>query len=133
MTAVVQAAGGIVTRTGAGGTEVLVVHRPRYDDWSLPKGKLEPGESHEACARREVLEETGVVAALGDEVPSVTYRDRRGNPKVVRYWRMTVLRDTGPPASDDEVDAREWWPPARAARELTYAEDRELVASVGDG
>jgi len=134
VTAVVHAAGGIVTRPGADGTiEVLVVHRPRYDDWSLPKGKLEPGESHEDCARREVLEETGVMASLAAEAAPVRYRDRRGRPKVVRYWHMNVVRDTGAPIPDDEVDSREWWPQARAAQDLTYEHDRALVASVADG
>jgi 8-oxo-dGTP diphosphatase len=125
----VRAAGGIVTRPGAGGSEILVVHRPRYDDWSLPKGKVEPGESDEDCARREVLEETGIAVALGQEATSVRYRDRYGRPKVVRYWYMTVEGEGRPHPPDDEVDAVEWWKLPRAARELTYEHDRELVAS----
>lgn len=128
----VVAAGGIVCRaTPDGGTEVMVVHRPRYDDWSLPKGKVDPGESVQDCARREVLEETGLVVALGPAAPPVEYRDQRGRPKVVHYWYMSVVEDIGPREPDDEVDACEWWPVARAARELTYDHDRTLVAALG--
>ena len=92
---VVQAAGGVVTRTAHDGTlEVLVVHRPRYDDWSLPKGKLEPGESFEDAARREIEEETGVRVELGAALPTTDYVDRHGRPKVVRYWQMTPVGQT---------------------------------------
>jgi 8-oxo-dGTP diphosphatase len=129
--AVVVAGGGIVCRaTPGGGTEVVVVHRPRYDDWSLPKGKVDPGESVQDCARREVLEETGLVVALGPAAPPVEYEDLRGRPKIVHYWYMTVVEDTGPRAPDDEVDACEWWPADRAARDLTYEHDRALVAAL---
>jgi 8-oxo-dGTP diphosphatase len=127
----VRAAGGIVSRTGpTGEVEVVVVHRPRYDDWSLPKGKVDRGESDEDCARREVLEETGLVVALGPEAPSVRYRDRTGRDKLVRYWRMKVVEDHGPRAPDDEVDATEWWSLDRARRDLTYPHDRDLVAEL---
>ena len=67
------------------------MHRPRYDDWSLPKGKCEPGESYEDCARREVHEETGLQVELGDPLPEVRYRDHKDRPKVVRYWVMRPL------------------------------------------
>ncbi len=92
----VQAAGGVVTRpaTLRGSVEYLVVHRPRYDDWSLPKGKLEPGESFEAAARREIEEETGVQVELGAALPDTEYVDRHGRPKVVRYWLMTPVGTT---------------------------------------
>ena len=89
----VEAAGGVVLRGEPGaGVEVLVVHRPKYDDWSLPKGKLEPGETDEAAAVREVEEETGWRCALGEELPAVRYTDRNGRPKHVRYWHMTPER-----------------------------------------
>ncbi|HUF83802.1 MAG TPA: NUDIX domain-containing protein, partial [Acidimicrobiia bacterium] len=81
----VRAAGGVVLRRGADGPEVLVVHRPRYGDWSLPKGKCEPGEGDEDAARREVEEESGVRVRLGAELPTGAYLDRRGRPKQVRY------------------------------------------------
>ena len=88
---VVRAAGGIPVRDGRDGLEVLVVHRPQYDDWSFPKGKCEEGETDEACALREVQEETGLVCALERELPSTAYHDSRGRQKRVRYWRLRVL------------------------------------------
>jgi CYTH domain-containing protein/8-oxo-dGTP pyrophosphatase MutT (NUDIX family) len=119
----VRAAGGLVERGG----RVLVVHRPRYDDWSLPKGKLEPGETFEAAAQREVHEETGLRVTLGEELPPTRYADARGRPKVVRYWRMAVLEEE-PFAPNEEVDELAWLTPARACERLTYDHDRVLVA-----
>ena len=105
---VVQAAGGVVWRgRGEGrGPEVLIVHRPKYDDWTLPKGKLEPGETHEAAAAREVFEETGLCGRLGTELPATAYRDRHGRPKRVRYWEMRV--EGGHFAPNREVDEVRW-------------------------
>ena len=125
----VRAAGGVVTRPGADGTEVLVVHRPAYDDWSLPKGKLEPGEDDETAARREVLEETGVDAVVTGAAGVVRYRDRRGRAKEVRYFTMSLRTETDR-APDDEVDVVAWWPVDDAARDLTYPHDRDLVGAV---
>ena len=129
---VVQAAGGVVTRSARDGTlEVLVVHRPRYDDWSLPKGKLEPGESFEDAARREIEEETGVRVELGAALPTTDYVDRHGRPKVVHYWRMTpVGRTAWEP--NDEVDEMRWITASEAAKLLSYDHDRRLIASVAD-
>jgi len=131
----VRAAGGLVTRPSAGaagepGIEVLVVHRPRYDDWSLPKGKAEPGEPDEETARREVEEETGYLCSLGDELNTVRYIDRRGRDKQVRYWNMSVIGEVRwePNA---EVDERRWISPAVAATLLTYEADRQLLRSLG--
>ena len=125
---IVEAAGGLVTRrTAAGETEVLVVHRPRYDDWSLPKGKLEPGESFEDAAVREVEEETGIRCERGEELAPHRYIDRKGRDKVVRWWRMTPTA-TSPFVANDEVDELRWLPAGEAATLLTYDADRKLVA-----
>lgn len=123
----VEAAGGVVERDG----RIAVVHRPRYDDWSLPKGKLDRGETFEQAALREVEEETGLRCALGAELEPVRYQDNRGRPKVVRYWRMSVLG--GDFAPNDEVDELRWVAPDRAARLLTYRHDRDLVQSLEPG
>jgi 8-oxo-dGTP diphosphatase len=122
LSAEVHAAGGLVARDG----QVLLVHRPRYDDWSLPKGKLDPGETWEAAALREVHEETGVRARLGEELPPVHYTDNRGRPKTVRYWVM-VPEEVPPFAPNDEVDELLWLAPDEAVERLSYVHDRELV------
>jgi 8-oxo-dGTP diphosphatase len=102
------------------------VHRDRYDDWSLPKGKLDEGESFEEAALREVREETGLECELGRELDPVSYVDQKGRPKLVRYWLMEVT--DGEFEANDEVDEIRWLPPAEAAGLLTYPHDRELVA-----
>jgi 8-oxo-dGTP pyrophosphatase MutT (NUDIX family) len=118
----VLAAGGVVwRRTGDGDIEVVLVHRPRYDDWSLPKGKLDPGETDEQAALREVEEETCLIAALGPELPTTTYLDRSGKHKRVRYWAMTVV--SGVPAGANEVDRAEWVIFEEAARRISYPRD----------
>jgi 8-oxo-dGTP pyrophosphatase MutT (NUDIX family) len=124
----VRAAGGIVVRDGADGPEVLVVHRPQYGDWTFPKGKAQPGESDEACAVREVEEETGLRCALGEETRATEYVDARGRPKRVRYWRMHV--EGGLLRFDHEVDAARWVSRVQAAELLTYARDLELLEGI---
>jgi 8-oxo-dGTP diphosphatase len=133
----VLAAGGIVWRlglvadpSGAVGkaVEVVLIHRPHQDDWTFPKGKLDPGESFEDAARREVEEETGLRCELGDELPSIRYADGKGRSKLVRYWAMEV-RGGGPWAPNDEVDRRRWVTVPEAAELLTYPHDGELLAS----
>jgi 8-oxo-dGTP diphosphatase len=119
----VRAAGGVVVRDGL----VALVHRPRYDDWTLPKGKLDNGESFEEAALREVEEETGLHARLVRELPSVNY-EVRGRPKVVRYWLMEVESDEGFVAND-EVDEVRWVEPAEARALLTYDRDRDVLAA----
>ena len=127
----VRAAGGLIVRAGADdeGPEIAVVHRPRYDDWSLPKGKLEPGESLEEGALREVEEETGLRCELGEELSPVRYRDRKGRRKIVRYWRMTPLG--GEFAANEEVDELRWLSPKRARKLLDYDHDRRLIDEMG--
>jgi 8-oxo-dGTP diphosphatase len=124
-----RAAGGLVVRDSAGGLEVAVVHRPRYDDWSLPKGKLHGGERWQDAALREVREETGLRCELGDELASARYRDRKGRPKLVRYWLMRPLDGDFEPG--DEVDELRWLDPRRAGELLDYEHDRDLVRSLG--
>ena len=124
----VRAGGGVVRRAGPDGDEVLLVHRPRYDDWSFPKGKNEPGEPDEAAALREVEEETGFRCVLGQELPSTRYRDARGRPKVVRYWTMTIEGGAFEPQS--EVDEISWERPRDAFESLTYDRDHEVLRSV---
>jgi 8-oxo-dGTP pyrophosphatase MutT (NUDIX family) len=121
----VRAAGGVVWRTHDGTVEVLVVHRPRYDDWSFPKGKADgPDETDEQTARREVEEETGLACELGPELASTAYVDHLGRPKTVRYWAMTAHNPDAVLVPNHEVDEMEWLPPVDAARRLTYP--REL-------
>jgi 8-oxo-dGTP diphosphatase len=124
---VIEAAGGMVWRWSDDGPEVLLVHRPRYGDWTLPKGKLEPGELAADAARREVQEETGFDCRLGAEVASTEYEDRHGRAKRVRYWAMEVLG--GRFAPNDEVDEIRWLTVPRAVRLLSYARDAELLAA----
>ena len=125
----IRAAGGVVIRGGAHGPEVLIVHRPRYDDWSLPKGKREAGETDEQCAVREVDEETGVRCSLGPELLPQKYVDRKGRPKVVRYWLMHPGRER-PFIPNDEVDRVRWVSMAAVGDELTYPGARDQVANV---
>ena len=125
----VRAAGGVVGRRGARGeAEVLLVYRTRGQaDWSFPKGKVKAGETDEWCALREVREETSLSCELGIELPSVSYRNRRGRPKVVRYWMMRVI--AGEAAPRNEVHAVRWVDIRSALTLLTYSHDRELLAT----
>jgi len=126
---VVRAAGGIVIRAAStGGWEVALIHRPLQQDWSLPKGKVDPDESAEECALREVLEETGWKCALGRFAGEVEYVDRRGRQKVVEYWLMQPIEGGYPRFA--EVDELAWMPIAEAPARLSYEHDQALVASV---
>jgi 8-oxo-dGTP pyrophosphatase MutT (NUDIX family) len=125
----VRGAGGVLVREMRdGAVEVAVVHRPKYDDWSLPKGKLEAGESFEAAAVREVEEETGWRATIEGRLRDVRYRDRRGRSKLVRYFLMRSLDGEFRPGS--EVDELAWLRPTDAVARLSYEDDRVLVASL---
>jgi 8-oxo-dGTP diphosphatase len=118
---VVRAAGGLVVRDG----KVVLVHRPKYDDWSFPKGKCHEGESDEACALREVEEETGLRCELLGELGQTSYVDARGRPKIVRYWRMRAV--DGEFVPDGEVDEIRWDTPEDAAGLLSWPRDLPLL------
>jgi 8-oxo-dGTP diphosphatase len=125
----VRAAGGAVLRTGSGRqAEILLVHRPGHQDWTLPKGKVEPGEPEDDCALREVAEETGFECLLGPELGASRYRDRRGRDKAVRYWAMTVREGSFRPNA--EVDEVRWMPLEAAGRQLSYPGDRAILEAL---
>jgi 8-oxo-dGTP diphosphatase len=119
---VIRAAGGVVRR----GELIAVVHRPHRDDWSLPKGKLEPGEDDAAAAVREVREETGCDAVIERDLGTVSYNLSDGRPKSVRYYLMAAHADTG--ATEADVDVVRWLPPDGVGELLTYATDRDVLA-----
>jgi 8-oxo-dGTP diphosphatase len=121
----IRAAGGVVVRRANGSREVVVVHRPAYDDWTLPKGKARKGESDEACAVREVEEETGLRCELGRELSGTSYLDSAGRQKNVRYWLMRPRRGTLLPSN--EVDDARWLSFDDADRLLTYERDRAVL------
>lgn len=118
----IRAAGGLVIRDDG---SIAVVHRPHHEDWSLPKGKVDAGETYEQAAVREVEEECGLRCALGEELPASDYTVG-GMAKRVRWWRMTVAEDLGFVPSG-EVDELRWLGSSEAAALLTYEADRALV------
>ena len=125
----IVAAGAVVVRKGP---EVLLVHRPKYDDWSFPKGKLDPGEHVTTAAVREVAEETGLDVRLGPRLSTQAYQVRNGwvRPKLVHYWVARVVHDDDVSAyrPNAEIDAVTWVPLDKAAETLTYERDRETLA-----
>ncbi|MDQ2960625.1 MAG: NUDIX hydrolase [Candidatus Dormibacteraeota bacterium] len=124
----VRAAGGLVVRTGAdGGLRVVLVHRPRYDDWSFPKGKPRRAETLLNAALREVREETGLLCVAEEVIGVTEYLDRRGRPKLVRYWAMN--RVAGAFVANGEVDAMVLLRPAEALLRLTNEHDRALLSA----
>lgn len=122
----VHAAGGVIVRDGL----IAVVHRPYRSDWSLPKGKLEAGESFSAAALREIQEETGFDVALGEELTEVRYEDHKGRPKLVRYWLMSIVGGTF--RKNDEVDELRWLAPNDAIALLTYPNDHDVVREAAE-
>jgi 8-oxo-dGTP diphosphatase len=122
----ISAGGGVLLRRdGDRRIRVAVIHRPKYMDWSLPKGKLEKGESFREAALREVEEETGYRCRELGELPSVSYLDRKARSKLVRYWLMEPIK--GKFVSHGEVDELRWLTPREADGLLTYEHDRRLV------
>ncbi|HVF15051.1 MAG TPA: NUDIX hydrolase [Acidimicrobiales bacterium] len=131
-TGTVRAGGGVVWRRRSDGRpEVILVHRPKYDDWSLPKGKLHAGEDEATAALREVQEETGLRCVPGQELPVSRYHDRFGRPKTVRYWAMTPAPGSSAPfVPNNEVDEVRWLTPDDAAALLSYERDREILRAL---
>ena len=124
----VRAAGGVVFRPGPNGhCEVALIHRPLQDDWTLPKGKLDDGETAEHGALREVEEETGLRCEIVRPAGCTAYVDRRGRDKIVCYWLMRPVAGEFRPT--DEVDETRWLPVQDAVRTLTYPVDRALLAA----
>jgi 8-oxo-dGTP pyrophosphatase MutT (NUDIX family) len=125
----VRAAGGVVRRRSKNGrTQYALVHRPRYDDWSVPKGKVDPGETDEEAALREVEEETGVRGTIGPELEATRYRDRKGRLKQVRYWLMEPADEKAPKfRPNDEIDEVRWCSAADAGKLLHHEHDRKLI------
>jgi 8-oxo-dGTP diphosphatase len=130
-----RAAGGVLFRTSeAGAFEVAVIHRPHREDWSFPKGKLDKGETFEQCALRETFEETGLACELGRFLGVTEYIHRKGRPKIVAYWLMSIVG--GEFTVNEEADELLWLSVADAHQIVTYDRDRELLdlvaASVAD-
>jgi 8-oxo-dGTP diphosphatase len=121
----IRAAGGVVWREDASGARVAVIHRPKRGDWSLPKGKLDPGERWEEAALREVLEETGCVARLAEFAASTWYVPNR-TPKVVLFWNMVLHKD-GKLDAGDEVDEVRWMKPRSALDRLDHENERHVL------
>ena len=122
----VRAAGGVVVRRyDEGQASILVVHRPRYDDWSLPKGKHEADETDAACASREVREETGLLCEVGEELAEISYRDHKDRPKTVVYFLMEP--HGGEFVPNEEVDEVRWVTLDQAQALLSYARDAEVA------
>ncbi|MDQ3122359.1 MAG: NUDIX hydrolase [Actinomycetota bacterium] len=121
----IRAAGGVVTRAAEAGLEVLLVHRPKYGDWSLPKGKARRFERDKACALREVEEETGLRCELGEELATTRYDDVRGRTKRVRYWLMTPI--AGTLEFTNEVDDGRWLSVEEARDLLSYERDVRVL------
>lgn len=125
-TTIVRSAGGIVSRIVKSEFQVLIIHRTRHNDWSFPKGRLEPNESFETAAIREVIEETGYLCRLEKPLPTIRYIDRDGHPKEVRYWNMTVVSESLF-TPNDEVDQIEWLSLFQTIKKLSYKTDRILL------
>jgi 8-oxo-dGTP pyrophosphatase MutT (NUDIX family) len=126
---IVRAAGAVVWRHGPNGVEILLIHRPRYGDWSFPKGKVKTGESEEEGALRELEEEVGIRGTLGPELARTSYRDGKGRTKTVRYWAVALPAGTEP-ITGDGVDEVRWLPVEEAADELSWPRDRPVLDSL---
>lgn len=125
----IVAAGGVVYRKTSKGIKILVVHRPGYDDWSFPKGKIDRGETIRQCAQREVIEETGLTVHMGPLLGDIEYITPGGSDKIVHYWAMPFV--SGDFIKNKEVDEIAWMKPKKAAALLTYTRDRDFLVGLG--
>lgn len=123
----IWAAGAAIYRMRGGRPEFLLTHRPRYRDWSLPKGKLSRGESFQECAAREVFEETGITGIMEDAIGTIGYVTSAGNNKAVRYWLMQAKEENFAP--NEEVDKIRWLRPRKAMEKATYSRDEAIIAT----
>ena len=124
---VVEAAGGVLWRETSSGSKIAIIHRKRYDDWSLPKGKREDGERWEETALREVKEETGCRLTLGKFIGSASYViNQDSTPKIVLFWHM-YTKNEGKFQPNDEVDRLKWVSPKKALKTLSYEDEREII------
>ena len=124
---VIEAAGGILWKETSSGFKLAIIHRKQYDDWSLPKGKREPGESWQETALREVREETGCRATLGEFIGSAAYAINGQTPKVVLFWHMTA-KSSCKFIPNSEVDKLKWVSPKNALKFLNYEDERAIVS-----
>ncbi len=127
---VIKAAGGILQRSTSRGDEVMVVYRKRHQDWTLPRGKVNDGESFQEAAIREVLEETGCSCRIGNYLGTISYSDN-GVPKVVLFWRMALVEDKSSSASNNEIGEAVWLPIPQAIERLTHPQEKSLLSRVG--
>lgn len=121
----IEAGGGVVVDISKSKTRYLLIHRPRYDDWTFPKGKLDRGEKHRDAALREVKEETGLVCEVLAKLSPVNYQTPNGNPKRVKYWLMSPV--SGKFSRNDEVDAVTWVKRSQAMSLLTHMHDQAVL------
>src|SRR5689334_18698920 len=126
---VIKAAGGILQRSTLRGEEVMVVYRKRHQDWTLPRGKVKDGESFQEAAVREVLEETGCSCRIGNYLGTISYSDD-GVPKVVLFWKMTVVDDKGA-RNAEEIEEAVWLTVPAALERLSYAQEKSLLSKLG--
>jgi len=131
----IRAAGGLLWRESDHGKEIMIIHRTKYCDWSLPKGKLKTGERWEEAALREVAEETGYSTTL-ENFAGTTFYYHKGRPKIVLFWNMRVKGTahtiTTQPDSPTEVDQRTWLPVPEAIKRMDYVDEIELVSNEAD-